>query len=609
MSMIMFLFLAALAVAIVIASFVKRDRHARSGHELAGVGGQLGRSQSWPISSDGRPIDPGLPAALRISRRLTFAFAILAAATLIGLSSLAFVLSRPDGHFSAGGTWGRTLGTATSHAYSSQMPAYAAGVQGLVAHQGGPIFLLDGDTVHVLDAPSLRQVAATSITNAQVEALAPDGSMLYVCAGNGRDAQGQLTAFSITADGALTRRYATDVLGVGAFCGALGVSPDGATVYLTDENNSGVLVSVDATTGTLKNTIALGPDKSAMPLAINPVNGRLVMPNNPYSKTGSQVLAYDPRTLAQVGTFKECSSDSSDSPDAMTFSLDGKYFYVMCGSNIYRYDANNPNASTPLATASLPVSGSPGNGFAWADNGGALWVLAGDNNFLLLDPSSLQVRTEIKWTAGMVWHIVPAPSNQGVLALDSSGVIVYANPSAPRMTWWMVGIPVLLLAGLAAWLAIRTHRLPQIRQARHRRQEAKAANRAARQQQTPALQAQQLARQAAADHRQRMDQIIAWEAAYRDAHGGQQPPPNLTLPQLAMGPAPAQPGTNVLAILSLIFGLSGGLLGIIFGHVALSQISHTRERGRGLALTGLVFGYLWLAAALAFVIYIYTQLQ
>lgn len=47
-----------------------------------------------------------------------------------------------------------------------------------------------------------------------------------------------------------------------------------------------------------------------------------------------------------------------------------------------------------------------------------------------------------------------------------------------------------------------------------------------------------------------------------------------------------------LAVASLIFGLTGclSLFGIILGISALRQIKQTGERGRGLAITGIVLG-------------------
>jgi len=53
-------------------------------------------------------------------------------------------------------------------------------------------------------------------------------------------------------------------------------------------------------------------------------------------------------------------------------------------------------------------------------------------------------------------------------------------------------------------------------------------------------------------------------------------------------------GSNGLAIASLITGIIPGLglLGIIFGFVALSQIKKTNEGGKGMAITGIVLGFI-----------------
>lgn len=62
--------------------------------------------------------------------------------------------------------------------------------------------------------------------------------------------------------------------------------------------------------------------------------------------------------------------------------------------------------------------------------------------------------------------------------------------------------------------------------------------------------------------------------------------------------------TNTLAILALIFGILGGIIAIPLGHVALHQIKQTGAPGRGLAIAGLVLGYLWLALIAAYFIFI-----
>ncbi|MGR2753054.1 DUF4190 domain-containing protein [Agromyces arachidis] len=55
--------------------------------------------------------------------------------------------------------------------------------------------------------------------------------------------------------------------------------------------------------------------------------------------------------------------------------------------------------------------------------------------------------------------------------------------------------------------------------------------------------------------------------------------------------APASQKTNVLAIVSLVSSFLIPLVGIITGHIALSQIKKTGEQGRGLAVAGLIIGY------------------
>jgi hypothetical protein len=50
--------------------------------------------------------------------------------------------------------------------------------------------------------------------------------------------------------------------------------------------------------------------------------------------------------------------------------------------------------------------------------------------------------------------------------------------------------------------------------------------------------------------------------------------------------------TNTLAIVALVTSLLGiGLAGIICGHISLGQIKQTNEQGKGMALAGLIIGY------------------
>lgn len=72
-------------------------------------------------------------------------------------------------------------------------------------------------------------------------------------------------------------------------------------------------------------------------------------------------------------------------------------------------------------------------------------------------------------------------------------------------------------------------------------------------------------------------------------------------------PYPPPRDTNVWAILALISALTIPPLAIIAGHVALFQIKRKGDQGRGLAIAGLVIGYLLtflFLAAIGFIVWI-----
>ena len=79
--------------------------------------------------------------------------------------------------------------------------------------------------------------------------------------------------------------------------------------------------------------------------------------------------------------------------------------------------------------------------------------------------------------------------------------------------------------------------------------------------------------------------------------------PPVAWAQPGYGGAPRDGGTDGFAVASLVLGiLSGSLLAIIFGIVALGRIRRDGTGGRGLAIAGTVLGFLWptvlIAAAL-----------
>jgi peptidyl-prolyl cis-trans isomerase B (cyclophilin B) len=70
------------------------------------------------------------------------------------------------------------------------------------------------------------------------------------------------------------------------------------------------------------------------------------------------------------------------------------------------------------------------------------------------------------------------------------------------------------------------------------------------------------------------------------------PPPGAYAGHYGYPRYPQPRPTNALAIASLVCAFLFAPLGIVFGHVSLSQIRKTGEEGRGLAVAGLVISYL-----------------
>ncbi len=72
-------------------------------------------------------------------------------------------------------------------------------------------------------------------------------------------------------------------------------------------------------------------------------------------------------------------------------------------------------------------------------------------------------------------------------------------------------------------------------------------------------------------------------------------------------PPPAPRGTNAMAVTSMIVGILwlywiGSILALIFGYVARSQIRRTGEGGGGMAIAGIVLGWIGVGVLVIFVI-------
>jgi hypothetical protein len=104
-----------------------------------------------------------------------------------------------------------------------------------------------------------------------------------------------------------------------------------------------------------------------------------------------------------------------------------------------------------------------------------------------------------------------------------------------------------------------------------------------------------------------------WGAPPPGAPGWGAPPPGAPgwgapLPGYAPMPYPARP-TNQLAIAALVCGCAQlffwvftGIPAVILGHIARRQIRETGENGDGMALTGLILGYVGIGLSVIFAV-------
>ncbi len=74
----------------------------------------------------------------------------------------------------------------------------------------------------------------------------------------------------------------------------------------------------------------------------------------------------------------------------------------------------------------------------------------------------------------------------------------------------------------------------------------------------------------------------------------------------AYAPPYGPPKTNVLAIIAFVAAFMVPIAAIVLGHISLSQLRTSGEQGRGLAIAGLVIGYVYTAVSVLFVILWFT---
>jgi hypothetical protein len=89
------------------------------------------------------------------------------------------------------------------------------------------------------------------------------------------------------------------------------------------------------------------------------------------------------------------------------------------------------------------------------------------------------------------------------------------------------------------------------------------------------------------------------------------PPPQAATPSSSAGGTSGAPKTNGLAIASLVCGIVGcfwitGIVAIVLGFVARNQIEQSGEQGAGMALAGIILGFVWLGLGIIQFSFVFT---
>jgi hypothetical protein len=188
----------------------------------------------------------------------------------------------------------------------------------------------------------------------------------------------------------------------------------------------------------------------------------------------------------------------------------------------------------------------------------------------------------------------PFASNESSLAAADSSIADARKVDRVNIALVVAVIVILYLVGAALWIAAYFSQPANLQ-----------AWRVSGQNRTD-LKAQQAVGRQQGDLEAQARTIQQWQAAYALANPGAPIP----APPMVVGASfSARNRTNTMAVLAIIFGFFVGILGIVFGHVALSQISRTGEGGRGLAITGLVFGYFGVGLAAILTVVALAQLH
>jgi hypothetical protein len=78
--------------------------------------------------------------------------------------------------------------------------------------------------------------------------------------------------------------------------------------------------------------------------------------------------------------------------------------------------------------------------------------------------------------------------------------------------------------------------------------------------------------------------------------------PHAPMPAATVSHEAGTLATNVMAIIALVSAFLVPIAPVVCGHIALAQIRRTGERGRGMALAGLILGYIGVVVLVLWVV-------
>lgn len=522
--------------------------------------------------------------------------ALLAVALLASLL-WGIVATQRSGTFSDGTHWGRQLGVVSEPEFLASETAVIAPQQRIILGQD-PI-----NGFGVRSIPALRNVerqyGLDFLETGEVEPIAiatsPDGSSFYALTTGGR-----LLGYELADEAPVRALFATDGTGETANPRHVAVSADGARVFVG--RGAGIEV-FDALTGVkLESFPELGPSVS-----VNTVTGAIIV-----GAGAGRVELRDP-TLRE--TLAILTVDPSEENLVFDVSNGGSFVVVrtswgtgaVLDANTLRRAPGFDGVGRSATSVAELGEGDPvlvlTEGEQAGERGGELRAFERGGKQVTSIPVGQQAETLLVGSGATDTY------------LFGSSHVVKVNFEAKRPA---IMIPIAVLAALFALALAATvtasRWLPPLRAAQARSDAARAAKWASEAEQLREREAAAVAERerierekSEQEHQEKLVAIQEWQRAYAEANGGEEPPAGF-VPIPVSEPAVASNRTNTMAILSLIFGFGGGLLGIVFGHIALSQIKRSGESGRGLAIAGTTLGYIGTAVLIGYLIYVLVVL-